>query len=149
MVSSDWPSHIFEKKNWLPEFGPNGPKSGPKLDFLPISQVWFISFPWDLIQWKLKIFRAQIWTKVAKIGPKTSFFCHFLKFCALVFLEIADNDSLQWCITSSRGKTYKVFLGGDQVWAKIRPETRFSTVFSSVIHYFSLELNTVIACNND
>ena len=112
MVSSDWPSQIFEKKNWWSEFGPNGPKSGPKLDFLPISQVWFISFSWNRIQWKLKIFRAQIWAKVAKICPKTRFFCHFLKFCALVFLEIADNDSLQWCIPSSRGKTYKFFFGG-------------------------------------
>ena len=27
-----------------PNFGPNGPKSGPKLGFLSFSQVWFISF---------------------------------------------------------------------------------------------------------
>ena len=25
-----------KKKNWRPEFGPNGPKSGPKLGFLPL-----------------------------------------------------------------------------------------------------------------
>ena len=26
-------------------------KSGPKLVFLPFSQVWFISFPWNCMQW--------------------------------------------------------------------------------------------------
>ena len=33
-------------------------------------------------------------------------FGHFLKFGSLVFLEIAYNDSLQTCLTSSRDKTY-------------------------------------------
>ena len=37
--SSDLRSQVFEKKNWRPEFGPNGPKSGPKQGFLPFSQV--------------------------------------------------------------------------------------------------------------
>ena len=27
------------------KFVPNGPKLGQKLDFLPFSQVWFISYP--------------------------------------------------------------------------------------------------------
>ena len=40
-----------KKKNWQPEFGPYGPKSGSKLGFLPFSQVWFISFPWNCMQW--------------------------------------------------------------------------------------------------
>ena len=38
-------------------------------------------------------------------------FCYFLKFDSLVFLKIAYNDSLQQCLTASRGKTYKMFLG--------------------------------------
>ena len=38
-------------KIWRSEFGPSGPKSGPKLGFLPFSQVWLISFHWICIQW--------------------------------------------------------------------------------------------------
>ena len=34
-------------------------------------------------------------------------FCHFLKFGSLVFLEMAYIDSLQQCVTSSRGKIHK------------------------------------------
>ena len=37
------------KKIWGPKFGPNGPKSGPKLGFLSFFQVWFISFPGNCI----------------------------------------------------------------------------------------------------
>ena len=37
------------KKLWEPKFGPSGPKSGPNLDFLPFSQVCFISFPGNCI----------------------------------------------------------------------------------------------------
>ena len=77
MISSDWQSQIFEKKNWRPEIGPNGSKSGSKLVF----------------------------------------FCHFLRFGSLVFIEIAYNDSLHQCITSSRVKAHEKNLG-DQVCAK-------------------------------
>ena len=45
------------------------------------------------------------------------FFCHFLKFGSLVFLEIAYNDSLQQCMISSRGKTHEKNFG-DQIWVK-------------------------------
>ena len=61
MMSGDWRSQIFGEIG-----GPNGQKLVPKLDFLPFSQIWFISF-----------------------------------------LEIAYNDSLQQCVTSSRGNTHK------------------------------------------
>ena len=50
---------------------------------------------------------ARIWAKWAKIGPETRFFCYFLKFGSLVILEIAYNDSLQQCVTSSRDKIHK------------------------------------------
>ena len=46
-------------------------------------------------------------------------FCYFLKFCSLVFLEIACSYSLQQCIISGRGKTHKIF--GEQIWAKTDP----------------------------
>ena len=36
-------------------------------------------------------------------------FCHFLEFGSLVFLEIAYNDGLQQCLTSSRGKAREKF----------------------------------------
>ena len=35
----------YEKRFWGPNFGQNGPKSGPELVFLLFSQVWFISLP--------------------------------------------------------------------------------------------------------
>ena len=46
-------ARFLRQKIWQPAFGANGPKSGPKLVFLPFPQVWFISFPWNWIQWKL------------------------------------------------------------------------------------------------
>ena len=89
----------------------------------------------------------MIW---AKIGPETSFFCHFLEFGSLVFLQIAFNDSLQQCLTSSRGKIHKKNFEA-QFWvkgAKIGSETRFFAIFSSLAHQFSMKLYTTIACNN-
>ena len=38
------------KEKWNPKFGPNGPKLGQKfVFFLPISEVWFVSFPGNCI----------------------------------------------------------------------------------------------------
>ena len=48
-----WPWYIVTdearslEKNWRPEFGPNGPKSGPKWVFLLFSWVWVINFTWN------------------------------------------------------------------------------------------------------
>ena len=39
-TSGEKPTNKF----WGPKFGPNKPKSDPKLNFLPFSQVWLISF---------------------------------------------------------------------------------------------------------
>ena len=47
----------------------------------------------------------------AKIRSEISFFCQFLKFSSLVFLEIACNDSLERCLTSSRDETQTKFRG--------------------------------------
>ena len=58
---------------------------------------------------------AQIWAKWAKIRLKTKLFCHFLKFGSLVFLETPDNDSLQQCITSSRGKVHGKEFSGPKI----------------------------------
>ena len=61
------------------------------------------------------IFWVQILSKGAKIGPETRFY-HFLNFDSLVFLEITYNDSLQQCLTCSRGKIYEKNFGA-QLWA--------------------------------
>ena len=55
--------------------------------------------------WRSQIFLKKLWRPEfelnrSKSGPKLGF-CHFLKFCSLVFLEIVYNDSLQQCLTSS------------------------------------------------
>ena len=41
-----------------------------------------------------------------KLGPKLGF-CFFLKFGSLVLLEIAYNDILQECLTSSSGEIHE------------------------------------------
>ena len=50
----------------------------------------------------------------SKIGLEIMLY-HFLKFGSLVFLEIACNDILQQCKTSSRGKTHKKNLGDPNI----------------------------------
>ena len=57
-----------------------------------------------------KIFGPKFGPKGAKSGLKIGFF-HFLKFGSLVFLEIAYNDNLEQCLTTSRGKTSQKFSG--------------------------------------
>ena len=57
-------------------------------------------------------------------SARNEVFCHFLNFRSLVFLEIAYNDSLQQCVTSSRGKIHEKSFG-DQIWAKIVPKLDF------------------------
>ena len=82
------------------------------LSFLKIGSLVFSdivrddSWPWYLVT-------DRIWAKWAEIRPKTGFFLPFSQ----VFLEIACNDSLQQCITSSRGKPHKKVFG-DQIWAE-------------------------------
>ena len=48
--------------------------------------------------------------KVPKSFLKLVFFCHFLKFCSLVFCETAYNNGLRQCLTFSGVKTNKIFL---------------------------------------
>ena len=73
-----------------------------------------------------KILGAQICVKQAKIGSKISLFCHFFKFGSLVFLEMAQDDSLEHRVTPSRGKTHEKNLGGAQIGSEIRVFVIFS-----------------------
>ena len=50
-----------------------------------------------------KKFGVKMWAKSAKIRPKTSLL-PFSQF--VIFLQIVYNDSLQQCITSSRGNIH-------------------------------------------
>ena len=87
--------------------------------------------------------RGQNWSR-------NQVFCHFLKFGSLIFLEIACNDSLQQCLTCSRDKIHEKIFGPKFLskGATVGPETRFFTIFLTLIHQFSLKLHTMIACNN-
>ena len=71
---------------------------------------------------------ALIWATWNKIEPETRFFCHFPKDGSLVFLEIAYNDSLQQCLTCSRGENPN--------WtkqAKFESKIRFFAIFFQVL----------------
>ena len=43
------------------------------------------------------------------------FFCHFLKFASLVFLDMAQDCRLEQCLTSRRVKTSKI----KKMWPKL------------------------------
>ena len=56
------------------------------------------------------LFKSNWRPKWTKIGPETRFSVIFSSL--LVFVEIACNDSLQECQTSSRGKIHGKKIGG-------------------------------------
>ena len=80
---------------------------------------------------------------LGKMGSEARFFCHFLKFGSLVFLEIAYDDSLQRC-TSSIGKSHENnFLGPNlgQNGPKSGPKLGFLPF--SQIWFISFPLNYI------
>ena len=126
MISSDWRSQSFEKKSLAARLWVKWVKIGPETRFF----CHFIKFGSLVVlevafnnNWRqcLRSIRGKIFEKMflkpkfAPKGPKSSpklVFFHFLKFCSLVFFQIAYNDSLQQCITSSRDKSHgKNILG--------------------------------------
>ena len=99
----------------------------PSLSFLKIGSLVFSdivhddSWPWYLVTdgtrfLKKKKLQSKFEPNGPKSGPKLGFL-YFLKFHSLFFLEIACNNSLQQCLTSSRGKIYVKFL-----WPKFGPK---------------------------
>ena len=63
---------------------------------------------------------GHIWVRQVKIRPKIRFFGHFFEFGSLVFLEIAQDDCFEHCLTTSRDKTHnfcvRVCVCGREGW---------------------------------
>ena len=114
------------KKCFRLEFGPKGAKIGPKTRFFVIFSSLVHQFSLklhtdSLQQCKIssrgktyeKIFWALIWAKTGQNQNQNCFF--FLPFSQVWFVSfplIAQNNSLEQCLTTSRGKTrQKKFRG--------------------------------------
>ena len=67
-------------------------------------------------------------------------FCYFLKFGSLVFLESINSDSLQQCLTSSRGKIHEKNLQGPNLGERgqSQAQNQVFAIYSSLFHQFSL-----------
>ena len=98
----------------------------------------------------MKKFWVLIWSKGAKIGPKISFFAILSsllhQFSLKLHTVVAANNVYHVVGVKSMQKIFWFLIWSKG--AKIRPETRFFAIFSSLLHQFSLKLHTVIACNN-
>ena len=70
-------------------------------------------------------------------------FCHFIKFVSSVFLEIAYNDSLQQCITSSISKTHKQNFWRPNMGQKVRPKISFFASFFLPVGFISFSINSI------
>ena len=74
-------------------------------------------------------------------------FCHFLEFRYLVFFEIAHDDSLRQCLTSSKEKNpRKKKKFGIQIWvkrAKIGPKISPPSPPFSQVWLISFPLNSI------
>ena len=64
-------------------------------------------------------------------------FCHFLEFGSLVFLDIAYNDSLKQCLTSSKCKTHEKNFGGPN-FDQTSQKQAGNQVFHHVLKFGSL-----------
>ena len=111
-------SQIFEKKFWWAKWAKIGPKTSFFFIFSSFGSLVFLEIAFNnTLQQCLtcsigkihenKFFEPKYGPKWPKSVPKQGFFCLFLKFGLLIFLEIACNVSLQQCLTCSRGKIHK------------------------------------------
>ena len=71
-------------------------------------------------------------------------FCHFFKFDSLVFLKIAQDDSLEHYLITSRSKTHGKNFGAP----KLGPNLGFFAIFSRLHIQFSLILHKIAARDN-
>ena len=84
-----------------------------------------------------KIWRPEFGPK-GQNGAQNQVFCYFIKFGSLVFLEIAYNDSLEQCLTTSRDKTCQKNWGPNlgqigQNWAQNQVFCQFFFQFDSLV----------------
>ena len=90
------------------------PSIRPSLSSLKIVSLIFSdivhddSWPWYLVVDTARFLKKKIGVpnlgQMGQIRTQNYFFCYFLKFGSLVLLDIAYNDSLQQCLTCSRGR---------------------------------------------
>ena len=74
-----------------------------------------------------------------QVQTRNQVFCCFSKFVSLVFIDIAFSDSLQKCLSTSRGKIYEK-KNCSQIWSrgvKVGQNQMFFAIFSSLVHFFS------------
>ena len=76
--------------------------------------------------WQSQIFESQAQNEFF-------FFCYFLEFGSLLFIEIVYSDSLQQRLASSRGKNHEKKFAGPKFGPKLR-EIRYFAIFSSLAH---------------
>ena len=88
----------------------------PSQSFLKIGLLVFCdylhddSWPWYVVTDQAKFLKKNLQPDFGPKGPKLGLkwgLCNFFVFWSLVFLEITYSDSLQQCLTSSRGKYHE------------------------------------------
>ena len=139
-------------------FRPNLDQRGQNLSQ---NQGFFTIFSSLVHQYSFKLHRMIAWNNillivVAKLTKKigssnlghmtqnraqNQVFCYFFKFGSLVFLEIAQDNSLEQCL----GKTLEKILGAPN-WIQI--QGWFCTISSRFHHQFSLILPKTAAWDN-
>ena len=119
MISSDQQSQIFWGKKLAAQTWAKWAKIKPKTKFFVIFSSLVHLFSLKLhtmiacnnvqhlaeVKPMKKVLEHKFGPKEPKLGPKL----------VLVFLEIAYNDSLQQCITSSRGKSLEKKFWGENL----------------------------------
>ena len=140
----------MKKKYFRITFSPKWAKIRPKISFFAIfsSLVCQFSFKlrrmiaWDNVQLLVEVKLAKK-IQMGQNQAQNQVFCYFFKFGSLVFLEIAQDDSLEHDLTTSRGKTHEKnwgFQSGSRI--------RVFAIFSRFHHQFLLILPKIAVWDN-
>ena len=129
------------------------PSIHSSLSFLKIGLVGFsdiahdYNYPWHLVtdwaRFLKKKFDSRNLGQIGKNQVQNKVFSHSLKFGSLVFLDVAYNDSLQQCLTSSRGKIHE-----KNFWPKFLPKgpksgSKLGFLSFSQVWFLSFPLNCI------
>ena len=140
----------MKKKSLESHLAPNGLKSGAKLVFFAIFSSLVRQFSsklrrmiaWDNVQLLVEVKLAKK-IQMGQNQAQNQVFCYFFKFGSLVYLEIAQDDSLEHDLTTSRGKTHEKncgFQSGSRI--------RVFAIFSRFHHQFLLILPKIAVWDN-